>query len=97
VFSVPTAFVGLWMLYHVSILRRTQPLHLTTPFQSRPEEHIAASSGSAAPLSNQLKAFFGPKWKDALLGNTLADGQEAGSPKALVIAASAKRCVEVLK
>jgi hypothetical protein len=49
------------------------------------------------PLSNQLKAFFGPKWKDALLGNALADGQQAGSPKVLVIAASAKRCVEVLK
>lgn len=62
-----------------------------------PEEHIASGSGSGAPLPAQLKKMCGPEWKSKLLGRLLEEGQEAGSPRILLVAASAKRCNDLLK
>ncbi|GAQ91274.1 hypothetical protein KFL_007560020 [Klebsormidium nitens] len=61
------------------------------------DQHIASGSHSGAPLAPQLKVLFGSRWQERLLGSTLEEGHEAGSPTVLIVAASAKRCVEIIK
>lgn len=49
-------------------------------------------------LGKQIKAAFGPSWKEVLYEKNLVDGKvDPGSPAVLVIATSAIRAIEVLR
>lgn len=49
-------------------------------------------------LGKQVKAAFGPSWKDVLYEKNLVEGKvDPGSPAVLIIATSAIRAIEVLR